>query len=201
MRIFAILLVIVNFVFSQTIDGSFRCSQNKIARYQNKTFLTKIQNNLRNYDVLSYKIEIDLRNNYTSPQTKAFTGSVQIKLKFDTVANYLEFDASNNSLAIDSIKGKLTSFTHSSNILKVNLDKYYTINDTLEFTIYYVFSIKWGIVESCDNYYITHIYYMLFVFYDKNDDFPTCSYNLSNMLYKLHTKDYYSKIHWNKGLI
>jgi len=137
MRIFAILLVIVNFVFSQTIDGSFRCSQNKIARYQNKTLLPKIQNNLRNYNVLSYKIEIDLRNNYASPQTKAFTGSVQIKLKFDTVANYLEFDASNNSLAIDSIKGKLTSFTHSSNILKVNLDKYYTINDTLEFTIYY----------------------------------------------------------------
>ncbi|MFA5012508.1 MAG: M1 family aminopeptidase [Ignavibacteria bacterium] len=92
------------------------------------------------YDVLNYKLNVDLYNCYFSPYTKAFNASNIITFKVDSTLNNIKLNATNTSLAIDSIRlvnGTALTFTHTSNILTVNLDRTYNVGEVVDIKINY----------------------------------------------------------------
>ena len=89
------------------------------------------------FDVLHYSLDLDLYNNYSSPFPKSYTGSVTITLKTDSSLSSIPLDAVNSSLTVDSVRLAGTSFTHSGNILTVQLGKTYQANETLSVKIFY----------------------------------------------------------------
>ncbi|MDD5571402.1 MAG: M1 family aminopeptidase, partial [Bacteroidales bacterium] len=89
------------------------------------------------YDVLNYKLYLDLFNCYGSTFPKSYTATNIITFRVDSVLNFIKLDASNNSLIIDSVALAGKTFAHVSNILTINLDKTYNPGDTAEVKIYY----------------------------------------------------------------
>lgn len=77
------------------------------------------------YDVLDYKINVDIRNCFISPYPKNFTGSVIITFRVDSTLNSINLYAVNSSLVISSVGLSGVSFTHSSNTLTITLDSTY----------------------------------------------------------------------------
>lgn len=142
-----ILLMICLFfttVHSQTeyTSGAEYCSQQK----QLKTLAKTTENFLRvppagnpghSFDVLNYTLNLDLFKCFISPYRKSFTGSVTIKLRADSALNFIQLNAVNTSLSIDSVNTPGSSFTHESNILRVNLNRTYNAGETLDIKIYY----------------------------------------------------------------
>lgn len=65
--------------------GSYLCSQKKM----NKPDITKLlsfdspNTPVHKFDVLDYKIYVDIRNCFISPYPKNFTGRVTVKLRVD----------------------------------------------------------------------------------------------------------------------
>ncbi len=89
------------------------------------------------YDVLKYTISVDIYHCYTSPYPHDFTASVKIRFKADSLINNIHLDASYVSLQIDSVKLASSSFSHSGNILTVNLDRTYNPGEIAEILVYY----------------------------------------------------------------
>lgn len=92
------------------------------------------------YDVLDYKLNLDIYNCFKSPYPKTFTANIEIKFRVDSVLNTIKLNAVNTSLAIDSIRligGSLLSFTHSSNILTVSMNRTYNVGEIATIKIYY----------------------------------------------------------------
>jgi aminopeptidase N len=89
------------------------------------------------YDVLNYKLDLDLYDCYISPFPKSYTGVEEILFKADSVINFIKLDAFNSSLAIDSVGLAAVSFTHADNILTLNLDNTYSPGDTVTVKIYF----------------------------------------------------------------
>lgn len=116
-------------------SGGEFCSFKKV----NAHSVTNIEtaNIPHSYDVLDYKLDLNLYQNFLSPYPKNFTGSVIIKLKVDSTLNSIPLNAVNTSLQIDSVRLAGVSFTHSNNILTVNLNRQYAVGETLEVKIYY----------------------------------------------------------------
>jgi len=117
--------------------GAYSCYTKKTSVKE----LVELTNNNKSithsFDVLNYKINVDLYSCYLSPYPKSFTGSVTIKFRADSTLNLIKLNAVNSSLQIDSVKLAGTSFTHASNILTINLDRIYNPNDTAQIIIYY----------------------------------------------------------------
>lgn len=137
MKKILIIFVFAYWLFAQNMDGSFFCSKKKIERYTNiglKENLNLIQ---RNYDVLKYKITVDLRNNYVYPYTRFFTGNVEIDIRLDSIAKYIELDANSQSITIDSIIGDVKSYQHSNNKLLINFNNTYLPEIETKLKIYY----------------------------------------------------------------
>lgn len=89
------------------------------------------------FDVLNYKLDLDLYSNFISPYPKSFTGSNTITFKVDSTLNYIELNAVNTSITVDSVRLAGVSFTHSSNILRINLDRTYFPGEVVDVKIYY----------------------------------------------------------------
>jgi len=89
------------------------------------------------YDVLKYTLDLDIYHCYTTPYPKIFTANVIIDFKADSVINFIKLNASNTSLQIDSIKLNASSFTHTGNVLTVNLDQTYNPGQVAHIHIYY----------------------------------------------------------------
>lgn len=89
------------------------------------------------FDALDYSLELDLYNNFISPYPKTFKGSNIITLRADSTINFISLNAVNTSLLIDSVSLAGTLFTHTGNILRINLDKEYAAGDTLQVKVYY----------------------------------------------------------------
>ncbi|HOP49553.1 MAG TPA: M1 family aminopeptidase [Ignavibacteriales bacterium] len=137
MKKILIIFVLAYWLFAQNMDGAFFCSKKKIERYTNiglKENLNLIQ---RNYDVLKYKITVDLRNNYVYPYARFFTGNVEIDIRLDSVAKYIELDANSQSITIDSIIGDVKSYQHSNNKLLINFNNTYLPEIETKLKIYY----------------------------------------------------------------
>ena len=92
---------------------------------------------LHSFDVLDYKLDLDIYNCFISPYPKSFKGSVIITFKVDSILNSISLNAVNTSLIIDSVRLAGVSFSHSSNILTISLDRTYVIGETAQIKIYY----------------------------------------------------------------
>lgn len=89
------------------------------------------------FDVLNYKLDLDIYNCFISPYPKSFKASNTITLKVDSTLNSITLNATSTSLVIDSVRLAGVSFTHSNNILTINLDRVYNVDEVLDVKIYY----------------------------------------------------------------
>ncbi len=89
------------------------------------------------YDVLKYTMNLDIYHCYAAPYPHDFTANIKIRFKADSTISSIKLNASNTSLQIDSIKLNAGSFTHTGDILTVNLDQTYSPGQIAEIQIYY----------------------------------------------------------------
>lgn len=89
------------------------------------------------FDVTDYKLNLNLYNCFVSPYSKSFSGSVIISFTVDSALNSIKLNAVNSSLSIDSVRLAAVSFTHSSNILTIALNRTYVAGETAQIKIYY----------------------------------------------------------------
>lgn len=115
--------------------GSDYCSQKKM----NSPFLlSNLEGEIpHTYNVLNYKIDIDIYNCFLSPYPKNFSGSVIITFKVDSSLNSIPINAVNTSLSIDSVGLNGVSFNHANNILTVTLNRTYAPGETASVKINY----------------------------------------------------------------
>ncbi len=92
------------------------------------------------YDVLSYKLEINCYTCFKPPYPKSFSAVNTMNIKIDSTLNYIRLNANNYSLTTDSVtllsNARLT-YTHSQNVITVNLDRTYNPGETLGIKIFY----------------------------------------------------------------
>jgi len=89
------------------------------------------------FDVLDYKMDLNLRSCFISPYPKSFTGSIIVKFRVDSTLNSIKLNAVNTSIVVNSVGLSGTSFTHSSNILTITLDRVYNPGEITEVLINY----------------------------------------------------------------
>lgn len=123
-------------IYAQDERGAVSCSHKK-----SNTALMKIENMfsgpLHSFDVLDYKLDLDIYNCFLSPYPKSFKGSVLVTFKVDSALSTISLNAVNTSLVIDSVRLSGVSFTHSNNILAINLNRAYAVGETTQVKIYY----------------------------------------------------------------
>ncbi|MBP9095145.1 MAG: T9SS type A sorting domain-containing protein [Ignavibacteria bacterium] len=144
MKIFTVLLLLFVYCLSiaQTSDvsGAYQCSHGKM----NRKFIpqsTDLSPNspVHSFNVLEYKLNIDIYNCFITPFPKSFTGTNQMTFRADSVINSIKLNANNTSLGIDTIKigAAVLTFTHVSNIVTINLDRTYNPGETVVMNIAY----------------------------------------------------------------
>lgn len=139
LSIIVLLLTFYN-AFSQNFEtGAEYCSFKK-SNNPHLVDLLSPNSPKHSYDVLDYKLNLDIYNCFKSPYPKTFSGSNEIKFKVDSTLNNIKLNAVNTSLAIDSVRligGALLTFTHTNNILTINLDRTYIPGEIVRVKIYY----------------------------------------------------------------
>jgi aminopeptidase N len=137
--IFALLPILFLFPQENPIDptGSEYCSQKKSST-EGIWFTEGVNADIKHsYNVLDYKLDLDIFNCFISPYPKSFTGSAIVTFQADSSINMIRLDAVNTSLMIDSVRLAGVSFTHSSNILNVTLNRTYSPGEIAQVKIYY----------------------------------------------------------------
>ncbi len=89
------------------------------------------------FDVLDYKLNVDIYNCFLSPFPKSFTGNIIVKFRVDTALSSIQLNAVNTSLQINSVSMAGVSFTHTNNILTITLDRTYNPSEIVEVKIDY----------------------------------------------------------------
>lgn len=133
----ALLFIIsANILGQNEINGAKFCSEKKMNSTLNK--IEQIFSGpLHSFDVLDYKLDLDLYNCFLSPYPKSFIGSIIVTFKVDSVLNSISLNAVNTSLTIDSVRLSGSSFMHTNNILTINLNRTYAVDETTQVKIYY----------------------------------------------------------------
>jgi len=120
------------------MKGADICSQKKI---NSPNLVTKFfdmdspHSPKHNFDVINYKIYVDIRSCFLTPYPKNYNGTVTISFRVDSSLNTIDLNAVNNSLTINSVELAGTSFTHSGNILTVALNRTYSPGETADVRI------------------------------------------------------------------
>lgn len=92
------------------------------------------------FDVLNYKLFFDIYNCFKTPYPKTFIANNIIYLRVDSTLNSIKLDAINTSLTIDSVRllnGTILNYTHTGNMLNIQLDRTYNPGEYLTIKIYY----------------------------------------------------------------
>ena len=89
------------------------------------------------YDVVDYRLVLDLYACFLPPYPKAFRGEEVITFRADSSISSILLDADNESLVIDSVRLAATGFTHSSNVLTLPLDRTYNPGEVAQVRIFY----------------------------------------------------------------
>jgi aminopeptidase N len=134
-------LFLVQISFSQvgstSVKGADYCFQKKINSQNIDPALNVTADIQHSFNALNYKLNLDLYNCFISPYPKSFSGSVILTLQADSILNQIKVNAINSSITVDSVGLSAISFTHSSNILTINLNRSYNIDEIAEVKIYY----------------------------------------------------------------
>jgi aminopeptidase N len=140
-----ILLLSGNILFGQNsknTTGSELCSYRKSHIQGTPIPFYEITSAPRHsYDVISYKLNLDIYNCFRLPVTSMFTASNLITFRVDSTLNSIQLNAAYEKLLIDSVKlqnGPSLSFTHGgASILTINLDRTYYPNEYVNVIVYY----------------------------------------------------------------
>lgn len=129
-------LLITSLSFSQSKPDGKYCSEGKI---QNIQFLSdeSMITPHNPFNIVHYNLNIDLYNNFLSPFPRSFNAMEVVTFKIDTALNSIHLDAVNSSLVIDSVGISALSFTHTNNVLNIQLDNTYQPDDTVSVSIFY----------------------------------------------------------------
>jgi aminopeptidase N len=121
-------------------SGAYYCSQKKSAMSQESFSALKETLTLgptHTYDVLSYTMSLNVYNSFFSPYPKNFAAKTTILLKVDSTLNFIKLNAVNASLTIDSVRLAGVSFTHTGNILTIQLNRTYNPEEQLQVRVCY----------------------------------------------------------------
>lgn len=137
-------LAFLNLSFSQDFEGksgSDICSMKKMRISHPENFLGDSPNTPRHsFDVINYKLNVDLYACYFSPYPKSFNASNIITFRVDSSLNNIKLNALNTSLAIDSVRlmsGTPLTYSQVSDILTINLDRPYNVGEIVNIKINY----------------------------------------------------------------
>jgi aminopeptidase N len=89
------------------------------------------------FDVLNYTLNLDLFNCFVAPYSHEFSGTEIITFEVDSTLNSIVLNANSNSLQINSVSMAGVSFTHTGNLLTIQLDQTYNPGDTVDVGIDY----------------------------------------------------------------
>lgn len=89
------------------------------------------------YDVLNYKLNLDIYNCFFTPFADNFTGKEEVTFRVDSALNAISLNAINTSMDIDSVGLAGVSFTHSGDTLKVSLNRTYAPGEVATVRISY----------------------------------------------------------------
>jgi aminopeptidase N len=134
-----ILLLVSSFSFGQLLEmkGSEYCSHKKMNSPHQFVLGDSPNSPKHKFDVLDYKLNLDLRSCFISPYPKSFTGSVIVTFRIDTALSSITLNAVNTSMTINSVGLSGVSFAHASNILTVNLNRTYNPGEVTQVLINY----------------------------------------------------------------
>jgi len=134
-----IALLLTGTIFSQMPlkKGSELCSERKMSLPQSFYDNDSPNSPKHTFDVLDYKMNLDIRSCFISPYPKSFTGSIIVKFRIDTALSSINLNAVNTSIVVASVGMSGVSFTHSGNILTVNLNRQYNSGEVTEVLINY----------------------------------------------------------------
>lgn len=118
-------------------NGAEYCSENKMLSGKLLNPVEITADIKHSYNVLNYELNLNLYNCYISPYLKSFSGYEVLTFSVDSTLNFIKMNAINSSLTIDSVSMAGVSFTHTGDILKINLDQTYNVGDTVMVKIYY----------------------------------------------------------------
>ncbi|MBI2418270.1 MAG: T9SS type A sorting domain-containing protein [Ignavibacteriales bacterium] len=153
-----LMLFVVSATAQERIKMSSRaselCSQKKMS--SEYAFLPGKANIRHTYDVLHYKIYLDIYGCFISPYPKTYSANVEITLAADSAINFIDLHAVNTSLQINSVGLSGSSYTHSSNNLRVTLNRTYQPGETLNVKINYNhLSVSDGAVNVSGGFFFT----------------------------------------------
>jgi aminopeptidase N len=136
---FAIIFLVSSNLFSQEqfSKGSQYCAYRKALLHDLSDVINSPNSPKHSYDVLNYKMNFDLYDNFFSPYPKSYNANIIVKFRVDSTLNTINLNAVNSSLVVDSVSMAGVSLTHSSDILTVTLDRTYNIGEIAEVKIYF----------------------------------------------------------------
>jgi aminopeptidase N len=129
-------LLIAYSSFAQQATGGKLCSESKIQNNQGLSDASMITPH-NPFNIVHYKLEFDLYNNFLTPFPRSFVASEIVTFRVDTALSSIHLDAVNTSLDIDSVGLSAVSFTHTNNVLNIQLDNTYQPDDTVSVKIFY----------------------------------------------------------------
>ncbi|MBZ0203130.1 MAG: T9SS type A sorting domain-containing protein [Ignavibacteria bacterium] len=143
-KLFKAFLIVCVVLLSAQISNSQDLKTFNNANFQ-KVLLSGMSNTFagnikHSYDVLNYKLQLNVYDCFKSPFPKSFSAYELITLRVDSVINSIKLNAINNSLFVDSVRllnYSLLNISHSSNILSVVLNRYYNPGEIVDLEIYY----------------------------------------------------------------
>jgi aminopeptidase N len=89
------------------------------------------------YDVISYKMDLDLYHCFFTPYPDSFNAKAEVTFRVDTALNMVKLNAVNASMDIDSVRMAGISFTHTGDTLKVTLNRTYNPGEVATVRISY----------------------------------------------------------------
>ncbi len=106
------------------------------------------------FDVLNYRLDLNLYQNFLSPYSHYFKGSNIMTFLVDSTLSSIRLNAVKSSITVDSVRMAGSSFTQSATILTIQLDRQYNPGETVDVKICYhhnnitdqVFNVKNGFV-------------------------------------------------------
>ena len=141
MTTFIIVLFAWITAYSQTFpvtDGSRACSLKKSMMKYLPSSPGNIESGpTHSYDVLNYTLNLDIYHCFINPFPKDFQASNTITFKVDSTLSSIQMNAINTSLTIDSVTIAGMSFTHTNDILTVQLDRTYNPGEIVQVKIFY----------------------------------------------------------------
>lgn len=91
----------------------------------------------KNYDILDYKLDLNIYDCFNGPYPNSFSASEIITFRCDSTINMIKLNADESSLQIDSVSLAAKSFIQTNDTLFINLDRVYQKDEVVEVKINY----------------------------------------------------------------